>query len=162
MQYLGSRMRSCIPSVCLSSGCRCQLFFCCCFPGRHDWCLVSFRGSLFSKIRLFLLFLTILYDVQLILSGLIYRRFPELQSRKVSQQDNNVTHKSNLHWVMACLDPRDMIRDFTEFRKLPVFYSAFFLSCSSPHHLPRIIPQATSSIASIYLTVRPLFSQLLY
>ncbi|KZP26835.1 hypothetical protein FIBSPDRAFT_1040578 [Athelia psychrophila] len=73
--------------------------------------------------------------VELILSGLAYRRFPELQSKPSRQlPPTQADNKTNMRRILALLDPQDMIQDFTEFRKLPVFYT-------------------TLSIASIYLTV---------
>lgn len=63
------------------------------------------------------------------LSGITYRRFPELETEYISRvRSRDLTiiaaqRSSFRRWLFDRLDPRDMIRDFREFRKLPVFYS---------------------------------------
>ncbi|KAH7915225.1 iron transporter [Hygrophoropsis aurantiaca] len=80
------------------------------------------------------------FVLEMVLSGITYRRFPELSQNR----NTDITHgdqstidprsQSFGHRLLGHLDPRELIRDFEEFRKLPVFYTSL-------------------SIASIYLTV---------
>jgi hypothetical protein len=63
-----------------------------------------------------------------------FRRFPELAAEKSFRAPAtnlstpaSFTPSSTLRWLRDRVDPRDMIRDFREFRKLPVFYSLWCL-----------------------------------
>ena len=96
--------------------------------------------------------------IQILLSGMTFRRFPELAAQQTSQTysanvpDATPRSSSFTRWLRASLDPRDMIRDFKEFRKLPVFYSSW-CSIFSAYNSQFIAFAASLSIASIYLTV---------
>jgi len=69
------------------------------------------------------------------LTGATYHRFPALWSDRTSEARNNeapmvapVDTRTTPwhHHLLNIVNPRDIICDFEEFRKLPVFYSEFF------------------------------------
>ncbi|KAH7920921.1 hypothetical protein BV22DRAFT_1198573 [Leucogyrophana mollusca] len=98
-------------------------------------------GVSYSFATAFLAGMTVVsFLLEMILSGVTYRRFPELSTSrtagaiKVDRAPAVSGTSSFSRWFFDRLDPREIIRDFQEFRKLPVFYTSL-------------------SIASIYLTV---------
>lgn len=83
------------------------------------------------------------FFLEMYLTGATYHRFPELWSDRTSEARNDAAPivapadartTSWHHRLLNFINPRDIICDFEEFRKLPVFYTSL-------------------SIASIYLTV---------
>lgn len=89
-------------------------------------------------------------------------RFPELATQQTSRAPTatlDITTRQSsqpIRWLRDRLDVGDMIRDFRDFRKLPVFYSLWYSNLVAyKTHIKDFV--ASLSIASIYLTVRVIY-----